>query len=235
MRLVTREQCGLRPPKSRVPFFPTRPCTGHWNGPTVFVRGKTEWGHEFCGALVRGIQNFHMDQRGWSDIAYNWLVCPHGYVFEGRGLKYQNGANGTTIGNKTSPAICFLSGEANPFTEDSKIAFHQCTQYVATHSSAKTGAIGHRDHKATECPGDARYRWIKSGMPVKYVDFVKDDDMAFESHDQRVKYVKKAYDTIAGREPSQEEVNFWVYMIALNPVHSFDLILDLHGGEHKAA
>jgi len=228
MRLVTREQWNARAPRSRSPFFPTQPCTGHWNGPTLLIKGKPEWGHEYCAAMVRGIQNFHMDSRGWSDIAYNWLVCRHGYTFEGRGLKYQNGANGTNAGNKSSPAICYLGGEANAYTDEAKIAFYQTTQYVATYSSAKTGAIGHRDHKSTQCPGDTIYRWIKSGMPVKYVDFQKDDEMSFESHEQRVAFVKKSYKNIAEREPSQDEINWWVYMIALNPVHALDLIVDLH-------
>lgn len=227
MRLVTREQWGARPPKGRSPFFPTQACTGHWNGPTLTVRGNTQWDHNFCAPVVRGIQNFHMDGRNWSDIAYNWVECPHGYTFEGRGLKYQNGANGTNAGNKSSPAIMYLGGERNPFTDEAKIGFHQCTIYVADNSSAKHGAIGHRDHKATACPGDAIYNWIKQGMPVKYTDFKKDNEMSFESHDERVQFVKKSYRNIAKREPSQDEVNFWVYLIALNPVNSLNLIVDL--------
>ncbi len=35
-------------------------------------------------ALVRSIQNFHMDNQGWSDIGYNALVAPNGVIYEGR-------------------------------------------------------------------------------------------------------------------------------------------------------
>lgn len=232
VKLVTREQWGARKPKSRITFTPDKPCTGHWNGPTVTVKGQKTWGHEYCSAIVRGIQNFHMDGRNWADIAYNWLVCPHGYVYEGRGLRFRNGANGTYSGNKSSPAICFLAGEGNGFTEAEKTGFVECTAYVAQHSSAPEGGMGHRDHKATACPGDVRYNWIRSGMPVQ-ATASQEDFFVFESHDSRVKFVWKSYQTIAGRNPGESEVNFWVYLIALNTRHALDLILDLHGGEHK--
>jgi len=226
MRLVTREQWGARPPKQRSPFYPTQPSTAHWNGPTLKIRGEVTWGHEFCSAIVRGIQNFHMDQRKWSDIAYNWLECPHGYTYEGRGLKYQNGANGTNTANRTSPAVCYLGGEGNPFTDEAKVGFNQVAQYVASNSSAKPGMIGHRDHKSTACPGDVIYRWVKSGMPVKYVDFTE-QDMSFESHAERENFVKKCYKNIAKRVPSEEEVAWWVYVIAYNPTNALNLMVDL--------
>ena len=34
--------------------------------------------HTRCTGVVRSIQSFHMDGNGWNDIAYNFLVCPHG-------------------------------------------------------------------------------------------------------------------------------------------------------------
>ena len=79
MNLVTRAQWGARPPRNRTPLNPTG-ATAHWEGPHMGV-----FPHTACPSKVRGIQAFHMDSRGWSDIAYNAIVCPHGYVFEGRG------------------------------------------------------------------------------------------------------------------------------------------------------
>lgn len=225
MIFVTRKQWGARPPRFRVPVNFTRPPTGHWNGPTIRVRGRLNWDHKYCSSLVRGIQNYHMDEKNWSDIAYNFLVCPHRHVFEGRGKKYQNGANGTRTGNKTSPAICFLAGELNPFTEGEQLAFVECVQFI---DSPASGALGHRDWKQTKCPGDVRYKWIKAGMPVSYPELQRSNFM-FESHEDRVEFVKKSYRNIAKREPGQNEVDFWVYLIALNPRHAMDLIVDLHG------
>ena len=42
--------------------------------------------HEKCYEAVRAYQTFHINVRGWSDIGYQYLVCQHGYLFQGRRL-----------------------------------------------------------------------------------------------------------------------------------------------------
>jgi hypothetical protein len=140
--------------------------TCHYNGPDIIVSGKKTWDHSKCAGLVRGIQNYHMDAKGWSDIAYNFIICPHGYTFEGRGLNTYNGANGTTSGNKSSHAVMCLAGEGNTFTDAEKVEFRQCVEYVVSKTKCHSGCMGHRDHKSTACPGDIRYKWVHAGMPV---------------------------------------------------------------------
>jgi len=62
--------------------------------------------HANCPKRVRGIQNFHMDTRKWNDVAYSFLVCKHGYVFEGRGWRHRTAATGDA--NGYTLACCFL-------------------------------------------------------------------------------------------------------------------------------
>lgn len=164
INLVTRRQCGLRPARSAKRFAPSKASTVHWMGPTTTVAGRTTWGHDKCPGLVRGIQNFHMDGQGWSDIAYNFLVCPHGVVFEGRGLNVRSAANGTNAGNSTSHAICALAGEGNPFSESEKKALRDARDFIDRGSSAPGGLMCHSDHKSTACPGDARRNWVRGGQ-----------------------------------------------------------------------
>lgn len=166
MKLVTREESGLRPPKYRNRGELSDESTAHWNGPTITIKGKTTWDHAYCAGIIRGIQNYHMDAKGWSDIAYNFVPCPHGYIFEGRGLNTLNGANGTNIGNRTSHAIMCLAGGGNPFPETEKVGFRECVSYISNHTKAPDRCKGHRDHKSTDCPGDARYSWVHKGMPI---------------------------------------------------------------------
>jgi hypothetical protein len=166
VELVTRAEWGARRPKNRLTAQLTGASTGHWNGPTVVVGGRPDFGHEHCASLVRGIQNFHMDSRGWSDIAYNFVICPHGYTFEGRGLNVINGANGTNAANRSSHAIMWMAGGGNAFSDSEKLEFRQCVKYVDENTLAPDAAVGHRDHKSTECPGNERYGWIHDGMPV---------------------------------------------------------------------
>jgi hypothetical protein len=111
MNLVTRAQWGARPRKGTpTPLNPTG-ATAHWEGPHMGT-----FPHDQCDDKVRGIQAFHMDGRGWSDIAYNALVCPHGYVYEGRGPGVRSAANGTDAGNDADVAVCYLGGEGDPCT-----------------------------------------------------------------------------------------------------------------------
>lgn len=163
-KYVPRSRWGARKPKSSSRLNASKPCTGHWNGPTVTVNGLTTWSHDRCAGIVRGIQNFHMDGRGWQDIAYNFVVCPHGYVFEGRGLNTRSAANGTNAGNSSSYAIQWLAGPNNPFTSGEKSGFREARDFCVKHGSSPTGAMGHRDWKATDCPGNERYGWLKSGQ-----------------------------------------------------------------------
>lgn len=182
MNLVPRVEWGARPPDFRRITSMNSPSTAHWNGPTIIINGLTTWDHSRCASLVRGIQNYHMDNKGWSDIAYNFLVCPHGYVFEGRGINVINGANGTNIGNYTSHAICCLAGEGNVFSDSEKQAFRDCVEYISNNTGAPNQSIGHRDHKSTTCPGDERYLWVHQGMPGTVIVqptpiFTEDEDM----------------------------------------------------------
>ena len=50
--------------------------------------------HRDCAQRVLDIQTYHVHHNGWADIAYNWLVCHHGWRFAGRGLGWRSAAQG---------------------------------------------------------------------------------------------------------------------------------------------
>lgn len=164
MRLVTRAQWGARARRYINRANMDGPVVIHWNGPTVTVNGARSWDHSKCASLIRGIQNYHMDAKGWSDIAYNFMVCPHGYVFEGRGYDVVNGANGTNESNHNSHAVMCLAGRDNSFGDKEKVAVNDIISSIQERTSTKR-VFGHRDVHSTECPGDRRYGWIKAGRP----------------------------------------------------------------------
>lgn len=164
MRLVTRSEWGARPPRD-VTSIPSSPAgvTLHWEGPQMGV-----FPHQQCASKVRAVQNYHMDTKQWDDIAYNAVVCSHGYVFEGRWIGVRSAANGTNQGNKTHYAICGLFGEHDDFTAAAKAA---CKETIAMFRASGAGAQikPHQAWKATECPGPAMMRWIDDGCPVAEV------------------------------------------------------------------
>lgn len=88
--LLPRSTWGARLPKSRDTNFTT-------DGGFVIhytTRNAQSFKHwPDCYTSWQRHQNFHMDTKGWQDLAYNFGVCIHGFAFEGRGWGAQNGAN----------------------------------------------------------------------------------------------------------------------------------------------
>lgn len=138
------------------PIGSTYGVTLHWEGPRM-----GSFDHSQCDNYVRGIQDFHKNTRGWADIAYNAVVCPHGYVFEGRGPGVTSAANGNATTNGAWYAVCYLGGVGDPFTDEGKQGMVEAVRWLRR-EGAGPKVNGHRDHKATECPGDAIYAWLKS-------------------------------------------------------------------------
>ena len=122
--------------------------------------------HKDCVAEVKTIRYNHLSNKreGYSDIAYNLLVCKHGYVFEGRGKGKRTGANGDQPLNRAHYAVCALLGTAcdvEPTTEMVD-AIKEAIRYLRDHGAGKE-IKGHRDGYATSCPGEPLYALVKSG------------------------------------------------------------------------
>ncbi|MGH3998841.1 MAG: N-acetylmuramoyl-L-alanine amidase [Pseudonocardiaceae bacterium] len=159
-KYVSRAGWGARPrgaTPSTHPIGSTSGVTLHWEGPHM-----GSFAHSQCDNKVRSIEAFHRDTRDWADIAYNALVCPHGYVYEGRGVNTMSAANGNSTTNGAWYAVCYLGGERDPFTTDAKKAFVEAVQWLRSEGNAGSRVNGHRDHKATACPGDTIYAWLKA-------------------------------------------------------------------------
>ena len=114
---------------------------------------------------ARAHQRFHMDDRGWIDLAYHFLVDANGHVYEGRPVS----AVGDT-GTNYDPTGHFLVCAEGDFDRQSIPA----AQVAAVADVLAWGAVtfgvdastirGHRDWAAsTTCPGDAFYPLISSG------------------------------------------------------------------------
>ncbi|MFJ6645762.1 N-acetylmuramoyl-L-alanine amidase [Streptomyces sp. NPDC091290] len=166
MKLVSRAQWGARAyrkPNGATPYSrPRRGVKLHYLG-TAY----TDRPHEQCAAYVRQIQAQHMDSNGWSDVGYSFLVCTHGYVHEGRGLKRRNSANGNTTLNDQDYAVCLLVGSTGVTkpTDAQLGGARDAIDYCREEGPAGTWLGGHRDGYSTSCPGDPIYAWVKAGAP----------------------------------------------------------------------
>lgn len=127
-----------------------------------------------CLSNVKAIQTYHIVTNGWCDIGYNYLVCKHGDLFEGRaGGDNVNGAHdGYNCG---SMGVCLLGYFHAPYNQTpttamigaaEQLAAWKCSQqginpkgssYYAGLGATMTNLYGHRDVKPTACPGDLAY------------------------------------------------------------------------------
>lgn len=160
MNWVSRAELGW--PASAAPEqLTTRGCKIHYEG--TYVSCKT---HADCVALVKAIRKSHLNHptENYSDIAYNLLVCQHGFVFEGRGKRKRTGANGTQALNVAHYAVMGLLGNAGDTkpTDAMVEGLKDAIAYLRSNGAGKE-IKGHRDGHATACPGEALYALVKAG------------------------------------------------------------------------
>lgn len=112
-------------------------------------------------ARLRQHQTFHVDERGWPDIAYHVAVGPDGHVFELRDLAFA-GDTATTY-EPAGSALVLVEGDfdrQDPTDAQIEVAARVTAALLA--ASGVTGDLAdvvtsHRDHAATSCPGDRLY------------------------------------------------------------------------------
>lgn len=133
-------------------------------------QGDEHQEHPKCLEEVRAIQRFHMHERGWLDIAYHWVICPHGVAFEGRSMRVRSAAQGTDAGNAGWLAACVLGVgspeyvKRNPRALDAILGVRAL---VVHQRPSASGVRPHSDFHATECPGEGLRRWIgRQGFPA---------------------------------------------------------------------
>ena len=134
-------------------------------------------------SILRSIQAFHMDGRGWNDIAYNFAVDKYGTIWEARGGGVTNAVEGGhSLGANFESFGVVTLGDFTSFTPPAaminsigrvigwKLYIHgsdpsATVQYdVGANPKFPTGAsltlptiVAHRDVGATGCPGDLLY------------------------------------------------------------------------------
>jgi len=111
----------------------------------------------------REIQRLHMEEKGFADIGYHFLVNEKGQLFEGRSLKVR-GAH-TYGANHGSLGICLTGNfeEIQPTPEQLATLSSLLTGLVAVYPRIDRLA-GHKDHNpgVTLCPGTNLYDLLPS-------------------------------------------------------------------------
>jgi hypothetical protein len=129
---------------------------------------------------VRGVQNYHMDVNGWCDIGYHFLADKHGNMFSGRSNSVDDRPQGAHDGCNSQSfgftALGYYHPPHNNAATDALVnALEKLIAWRMPGGWNPTGGgssycgggtdkiMGHRQVKATACPGDKLYSKIKDG------------------------------------------------------------------------
>ncbi|WP_233290173.1 peptidoglycan-binding protein [Kitasatospora sp. MBT66] len=165
MQLVTRADLGW-PESAAPPQATTQGAKVHYEG--THVATDLLANHGLCIQEWQDIRASHLGNKveNYSDIAYSFGACPHGYLLEGRGIGRRTGANGSQPLNKGHYAIVGLVGDSgltDP-TPEMLNAIRDGIELLQAHGAGPE-IKGHRDGYATSCPGGPLYAWVQAGAP----------------------------------------------------------------------
>lgn len=164
MKLVKRSSFGW--PSS--PSVGTGPCrngmVAHYDGSN---QGLAKKAHSACVTYWKNTRKFHMGpERGWNDIGYSYGVCPHGYVFEGRGFGYQQAAQ--PGGNSTWTSCTFMTGDNESPTKEQLQTWRDLRAWLRGNKGVGAAIKGHRNFISTSCPGGALYTMVTHTSSALY-------------------------------------------------------------------
>ena len=116
-------------------------------------------------AALRSWQRFHMDDKGWSDIAYQEAYDQAGNTYILRGLDTQSGANGDVDGNEENGALLLILA---PGEQPSPAMMKAVRAGVARHRALFRNSVGVKGHsdvrpEPTACPGPIVLALIRTG------------------------------------------------------------------------
>ena len=157
--IVSRDDWNARPAQGRV----TR--MSRYDGFVIHhTAGPQTEGLDDGIEKVRAIQRLHQKDRGWIDIGYNFLVDGGGNIFEGRGWVESHLARGAHAPGVNSSRVgislmgCFHPAESGcddqPTPQQIDSLVELCQFLTVRFWISPAILSGHRDHRATACPGD---------------------------------------------------------------------------------
>ncbi len=151
--IISRQQWGADPPVGNyIPHNPYRLTQHHTAGRRVSTLEEGIQEMQF-------IQDFHQNGRGWQDIGYHFCVDDSGRLYEGVPVEYR----GTHVGgnNTGNIGISYMGNFQIAGEYPTEEAFRSLVNIWSWLSDAYTinpdSLFGHRDYKATACPGDNLY------------------------------------------------------------------------------
>lgn len=131
---------------------------------------STDYSQAHAYALARSIQDYHMDVNGWSDTGQHFTISRGGYAMEGRhySLSTLNAGSGMVVGahcpGQNDQAIGIENEGTYTSVAPTSALYNKlvalCAYICDQYNISATQIYGHRDFRATACPGDVLYSML---------------------------------------------------------------------------
>lgn len=138
------------------------------------------WADRTSAEKVAEVRRWHVEDRGWSDIGYHFLIDRDGTVVEGRPLErvgaHTKGKNTGTIGISLFGGH---GGAANDdfldnFTEDQERSLRTIIRKLQDDYPSITSVSGHNQWAAKACPTFSVPAWMEGARKVKAAPVVEE-------------------------------------------------------------
>lgn len=172
---ITRAQIGLRAARSGPGNLTVNRVKGvadHYPGTPKPINAVGDAGFKRVCAALRGWQDYHMNGRGWSDIAYQVAIDQEGRAYTLRGINTQSGANGNATANEDFGAVLLILGnDEAPSAKMIATAKAVHADFRKRYPNCRVRPYGHqevRQHTSsgaitTDCPGKQVMALIRAG------------------------------------------------------------------------
>lgn len=171
---VSRAQWGARKAKAAYSLVPSqvKNTAFHYPGTANPINAVGDAGFRRVCSALRGWQTYHMDTRGWSDIAYCVAVDQVGRAYTLRGINIRSAANGGTevnleygaillvLGNNEAPSAA-MEATSRAVMQDYRVRFSRIPRRPTWHGAIRPG--GTASDPSTDCPGKLTIAQIKAG------------------------------------------------------------------------
>lgn len=142
---------------------------------------------------LEGYRRFHVESRGWNDIAYQMAIDLAGRVWTLRGYDVVSAANGDQDVNHQYGAVLFLVGADDVPSPEMVQAFIDFRHGKWLKRFPDAVAVkGHRDVRpaGTDCPGPATYALIQNGR-LSAAPTPPEDEMTEQDWDRLRRIVRE--------------------------------------------
>lgn len=152
----------------------------HWNGPSVFYKGK------YAGdiPLLQADARWHVNHNGWDGLSYTYAIGRTGKEYQCRNWDAKLAHSGNSLMNDEAFSILVITGDGDDINT---LMYTSLLNRLRAIGIERRYWLGHQESpRSTSCPGALLMRWLKAKrsevlvnseeeVKIKYAATVRDE------------------------------------------------------------